>query len=295
MKLAENELVKKFKERIKFKDIAGILFGSCVIAFGTQVFIVGGHLLSGGVTGIAILLTYNTKFGLSLLYFLLNIPVFIAGYKFVSKRFIVYSLIGMLNSTLFISQFSRWDISLLDKPNVLINSVLGGILIGLGSGIVMRCKGSCGGMDIIAIIIKRFWGHNIGQVMLMVNLVILAVFAFMVGLELPFYTGISMFISSTLLDRVVSGIAGKTAMIISNHPDLISQAIIYNLHRGCTYLSGYGAYTGETRKIIMVTMSKTQLPRLREIVTSLDPQAFIIVHDSIEVVGQGFAPSKQDL
>jgi uncharacterized membrane-anchored protein YitT (DUF2179 family) len=291
-----NKFWRRITETIRLRDIFAILIGACVGSFGTQVFIVQGGLLGGGVTGIAILVTYlHDRFSLATLYFVFNIPILIAGYWFVSKRFIFYSLIGMVSSTFFIAQFARLGISIVDKPDIIINSVLGGLLTGLGSGIVMRAKGSCGGMDIVSIIVKRFWGYNVGQTMLTVNIVIITVFAFISGIEASFYTGISMFISAALLDKVVSGIAGKTAMIISDNPGLISQAIITELHRGCTYLSGYGAYTSETRQIILVTMGKTQLPRLREIVGTLDPQAFIIVNDSIEVVGQGFSSSKPDL
>jgi len=293
--IEDSVLLKKIRETFNLRDIAGVLFGSVLLAFAVQVFIIHAGLLSGGIMGIAILINYGTGWNMPLILLVLNLPIFVAGLWFVSKRFALYSLLGLFSTSFFIEQFARWNLQVLNEPDVLINGVLGGILIGVASGMVLRCKGSVGGMDVIAVIIRRFWGFNVGEVSLIINIVIVTIFAFIGTVELSFYSGISMFIAAMVVDKVISGISGKTAMIITENPADVSQAIITNLRRGCTFLTGYGAYTGESRDVILVTMNRTQLPRLREIVTTLDPNAFIIVNDSTEVFGKGFTSSRFDL
>jgi uncharacterized membrane-anchored protein YitT (DUF2179 family) len=165
-------------------------------------------------------------------------------------------------------------------------------LTGLGSGINLRSKGSTGGLDIVAVIVKRYWGYTFGATSLAVNLVILVVFLFANSIELALYTAISIFVASKVVDSVEAGPSvSKSATIVSDKCDAIAQEIIVELHRGCTYLTGQGAYTGEERRIIMVTVGKRQLPRLKEIVFQIDPHAFLTINETIEVYGQGFKQS----
>ncbi|HCS73116.1 MAG TPA: YitT family protein, partial [Clostridiales bacterium] len=177
----------------------------------------------------------------------------------------------------------------------LLSALLGGVIAGVGSGIILHSKGSTGGLDIIAVLIRRFRGYNIGQVSFASNLLVLTLSLITFNVELALFSAISIFISSRIMDMVIYGPElNRTAMIISRNSDDITYAIIHNLHRGCTCLPAWGAYTGENKNIIMVTVARTQLPRLKEVVFQLDPQAFITVSETIEVYGKGFRTELSD-
>ncbi len=283
--------MRKFKETISFKDILGILLGSFIIALSIQLVLVPVHMLTGGVSGISIILKFLTGVDIWIWYICLNIPIFIVGYKFISKRFALYSLIGILALSFFlgITQGRQIDLGL---DNLLLAAVLGGILSGLGTGLTLRSKGSTGGLDIVAVIISNYWGFNFGNIFFYVNLVILGVFLFVSNIELTLFSAISIFVSGKVVDSVQLGSnVGKSALIISAQCSVIAEEILSNLHRGCTYLVGRGAFTGESRDIIMVIVSRTQLPRLKEIVFQIDPHAFITISETTEVYGKGFKKS----
>lgn len=279
-------------ERISLRDISGILLGCLILAAAIQGVLVPAHLLSGGVTGIAIILKYLTSWDIWLWYTILNIPIFLAGYKFVSRRFVFYSILGTAALSLFLALLKAVHFYIDD---LLLSAILGGVLSGIGTGIIFRCKGSSGGTDIIAVIVKRFWGFNIGQTGFAINLVVLALSLITSKIELALFSAIAIFISSQMVDMVQTGLqTSRTAMIISQKSQDIAAVVLNNLNRGCTYLPGSGAYSGDDVSIIMTTVAKTQLPRLKEIVFQVDPQAFIIINEAIEVYGQGFKKREAD-
>jgi len=282
---------RKFKEIISYKDILGILLGAFIIALAIQLVLVPVHMLTGGVSGIAIILKFLTGVDIWIWYIGLNIPIFIVGYKFISKRFALYSLLGMLALAFFLGICQNWQVDL-GINNLLLAAILGGVVNGLGVGITLRSKGSTGGLDIIAVIISNFWGYNFGNIFFYVNLIILGVFLLTSNIELTLFSAISIFISGKVVDKVQLGPnVSKSALIISTQCTDIAEEILGNLHRGCTYLAGRGAYTGESRDIIMVIVSRTQLPRLKEIVFQIDPNAFITINESSEVFVMGFKKS----
>lgn len=282
----------RFSEKISAKDMLGIIVGSAILALGVQAVLVPAHLLTGGVTGLAVILNFLTRVDIVIWYVGINIPIFIAGYRYISRRFIIYSILGVIFQSIFLELFKHMDFGI---DNLLLSTVFGGVLTGIGSGFVLRGKGSSGGTDIIAVIVRRFWGYNFGQTFLVANLSILALFLLTSSLELALYSVISIYISSRMVDLVESGpYVTRTVFVISKEHEEITHAIIHTLHRGCTYLLGQGAYTGEHRQIIMVTVGKTQLPRLKEIVFQIDPEAFITISETIEVYGHGFRDSQAD-
>ncbi len=279
-------------EKISWWDISGILLGCFIVAAAIQGVLVPAHLLSGGVTGIAIILKYLTSLDIWLWYTILNVPIFLAGYKFVSRRFVLYSILGTVALSLFLAVLKPFHLYIDD---VLLASIFGGVLSGVGTGIIFRCKGSSGGTDIIAVIVKRLWGYNIGQTGFVVNLIVLALSLLTSTIELALFSAIAIFVSSQMVDMVQTGLqTSRTAMIISQKSQNIASAVLKNLNRGCTYLPGVGAYSGDDVRIVMTTVAKTQLPRLKEIVFHVDPQAFIIINEVIEVYGQGFKKRDAD-
>lgn len=286
--------MKRFKEKISVRDIIGILLGCFITAIGIQLVLIPAHLLTGGITGMAMIMKFLTDVDVWIWYLLFNIPVFAAGYRFVSKRFAFYSLIGTLSLTLFLGIAKSWTINL-GIEDMLLSAILGGVIVGIGTGINLLSKGSAGGLDIVAVIVRRYRGHNIGTVSFAVNLVILLLFLLMANIELMLFSAISIFVTARVTDAIQLGFgASKTAMVVSARNEDIAREIIHNLYRGCTYLTGCGAYSGEDKSILMVTVGKTQVPRLKEIVFTLDPQAFITINDTTEVYGAGFKSSAAD-
>lgn len=276
----------KWIERITWTDLLGIVIGSLVAAAGIQCVLVPANLLTGGVTGLAILLRYSTGIEIGIWILLINIPVFLAGYRFISFRFTIYSLLGVLALAGFLAVFKYFPFPIGDP---LLSALLGGVLSGVGLGIVFRSKASSGGTDIIAIIVKRLWGFNIGQTSLALNLLVIALLAVVVDIAVAMYSAIAIFVSSQVIDLVQSGLERtETVIIISPHYETIAHAILHNLHRGCTYISAQGAYSGQKEMLILVTVGRMQLPRLKEMVFSLDESAFMIITDSVEVFGRGF-------
>ncbi|MEN6461808.1 MAG: YitT family protein [Syntrophomonas sp.] len=282
-----------YREKISIKDIIGIIVGSFILAVSIQAIIVPAHLLTGGISGIAIMIHYFlTKVDIWVLYIALNIPIFLAGIKFISRRFTFYSLLGAFALTFFLGITSSLNFHIKD---VFLASLLGGVIHGIGSGIVFRSKGSTGGLDIISAIIKRFWGFNIGETFLVFNLIIIGIFLFTANIELALFSAISIFVGSKTVDTVITGPnISKTVLIISDHSQEIAKEILHNMHRGCTYLNGKGAYTGDDKSILMVTVGKTQLPKLKEIVFHVDTKAFMTISESTEVIGRGFQSSRTE-
>lgn len=284
----------KFVDRIydsKFKYIFMIfmiIFGSAISGVAFNLFIIPNKLLSGGISGIALILNYLFNTNTGLMIFLFNIPVFILGYKFVDKEFVLLSLIGMMAFSGWIEVFSFLQETHLVQ-DVMLSSIYAGVLNGVGLGIVLRNRASQGGIDIIGVILKKYFSMNIGSTSMMINTCIVVAASFITNLNLAMYTLISMYISSTVLDKVQQGFdQRKSVMIISDKEKMVAEEIIKKLVRGVTYLEGEGAYTGDKKRVIYCIVSLNQLAKLKQIVRAIDEGAFITVSDTAEVMGQGF-------
>lgn len=277
-------------EKTSLKDIAGISLGSLMTAAAIQFIIAPAHLVTGGLSGIAIALHFTTSYPIWLWYIGLNIPIFIAGYKLVSMRFALYSFVGTISLTLFLGLLAPLSIN----PGIndhLLAAIFGGALSGCGVGTALMFRGSTGGLDIIAGIVHRLWGVNFGTTLFVTNGIVLLTALVTSNIELTLYSAITMFASATMVNYVTSGFQKKkTVIIVSKKPEAITEAILHGMHRGCTYLLGKGAYTGQDENIIMVTTGKSEIPRLKELIFQRDSQAFLTITDTVEVYGGGFRP-----
>ncbi len=289
-----SNVYQRFKESVSWKDLVLIILGSALGPFALQTLLMPSEMLTGGVGGLAVLLQFVTGMPSWIFYTVINIPVFLAGFRFVSPRFFFYSLLGTGSFAAYLALFERFN-GLWQGTNLLMNAVLGGLIYGIGCGVVLKGKGSGGGMDIVAVILRRKWGFQLGEVMLAANLLIITASAFITSPERAFYSAVTMFVSSKMIDRVMMGFGGnKTVMVITQKPEPIIQAVLMDLHHGCTCLKGEGAYTREDRQVLLITIYRSQLPMLREVVYRADPKAFVIVYESDDVYGKGFSPAKND-
>ena len=281
---------KLYNSKLKYPvTVIVILLGGLICGISFNAFIMPHKLLSGGISGIALITNYLVGINPGMLIFLLNIPIFILGYKFVDKEFIILSLIGMSSFSVFIDVFSFLrELYLVD--DIMLSCIYGGILNGIGMGIVFRNRASQGGIDIIAVIVKKYFSINLGSTSLIINLIIIAIASFIYGLKPALYTLICIYVASQVVDRVQQGFdIRKQVIIISDKEEEVVKEILKRLHRGVTYLEGEGAFTGNKKRVIYCIVALNQLAKLKQIVREIDPNAFMAVSDTAEVLGRGFS------
>ncbi len=266
-----------------------ILLGGIICGASYNIFIIPHKMLSGGLSGIALIINYVTGAKPGLLIFIMNIPIFLFGYKYVDKEFIFLSLIGTVSFSFFIDYFSFLQ-SKIYIEDIMLSSIYGGLFVGFGLGIVFRNRASLGGVDIVAVIIKKHFSINIGSTSLIINFIIVATSSFIYGIRPAMYTLITMYVSSKVLDKVQEGFdIRKQVMIITNNEEKMGMEIINRLHRGVTYLEGEGAFTRNKKRVIYCIVTLNQLAKLKQIVKETDPYAFMTVNDTAEVLGRGFS------
>lgn len=265
-----------------------VTVGSTIIGISINLFFVPHHLLSGGVSGIAMILFFLLNYPIGLMTALLNVPIFYLAYKMLDKEYVVGALYGMLicsvvlDATRFLA-----DINFID--DILLASVYGGILSGIGAGLIFRVNGSGGGTDIIGAIMKKNYGYNMGSMGFIINCVIMIFAGIFFGAKSAMYTLFAMYAGAVLTDKIVEGFnRKKSIMIISEHHQEISAAILKGLGRGVTILKGEGAFTHQDKKVLLIVVTFTQIAKIKIMVQDIDPVAFMIVQDAAEVSGKGF-------
>lgn len=268
--------------------IAFILLGSFLNSVAINSFIVPHKLLSGGVAGIAIIVQYIAGIPSGYLILALNIPIFIYGMREVDKDFILYSLIGTLSLSAFLVLTAGIS-EYLWVEDVLLSCIFAGVVGGLGAGIVFRSRASMGGVDIVAVAIKRKSGINISTISLSINIIVVLIGLFLSRLEIAMYTLITMYISSVVINRVIEGFDRKKLLfIVTEREAEVSNLIMKELGRGVTYFYGEGAYTGESKKIIYCIVTLNQIIKVKKMIEDLDPTSLMSVIDASEVQGKGF-------
>lgn len=283
------------KEFFNKKDIvkaAYIIVGAMIYAFGMNIFIVPMGLYSSGLMGLAQILRtlaeqyLGVNFGFDIsgvLSFVLNIPLMILVYKTVGKSFIIKSAFCVAMQSVFLSLIPVTEII----DDALTSCIIGGILCGFGIGITFQNGGSSGGVDIIGLYFAKKSSYSVGTISLMVNVVVFAgAFVIMKDIEKIIYTLIFAAISMFALDKMHTQNINCEVMIFTKHNDAeIQTALMREMRRGVSYWNGFGAYTGDTNRVLFIVVSKYELSHLKKIVSKIDPQAFIRVNYDIEIHG----------
>lgn len=270
--------------------IGKILLGCVLFGLGFNLFLLPNGLNAGGISGLAMLFVRLTNVGsIGLVTALVNLPLFAIGGLKVGKKFFFGSLLGMLLSSTFIDAFSALPVP---QTEPLVGAIYGGVLCGLGSGLVFSQGASTGGSDIIVRLLKLRWQNvPIGTIMMGFDLVVVALtgLAFR-NIGLALYSGVAIYITGQIIDAVVYRFDySKVALIVSKDYEKIAQGIALELERGVTYLNGEGYYTGNQTKVILTAVKKQQLAELKKLVVNIDPDAFIIVQEAHQVLGDGFS------
>lgn len=267
-----------------------IIFIGCFIAsLGVNLFLVNAKLLSGGATGVGLILEYLFEVPSGLTVFLINIPLFFVSYKMLNPKFTLYSAVGMISLSLSLILTKPLS-SLVKVDDILLYCIYGGVICGLGYGIVFSRNGSTGGTDIITMVLrKKYSNFEIGKVSFSLNLVIVFIGAIIFGVPRALYTLISMFVQGTVVDRVINGFTSKKLLLIlTEKEEDIIRYVIKDMNRGVTSLIAEGEYTHELKKMLYIAVTSSQMIHLKNKILRIDPKAFITIIDVSEVNGKGF-------
>ena len=281
----------------KISWVLWTVVGSAIFAFGFAVFLLPHDMNAGGISGLAQVIVELIDFGsVGTLSILINLPLFVLGGIKIGKRFFVGSLLGMLLSSVLIDVFVMLPVMDMEP---LICVLYGGVLCGLGLGVVFVSGTSTGGSDILIRLLKlKYRNVPIGQISMCFDAAVVVLTGLIFrDVSKALYTGIAVFVTSQVVDAVVYRFDySKVALIISKEYEAIAQAIGRELYRGATFLHGEGTYSHNQTKVVLTAVKKQQLAELKEIVIRLDPNAFIILQEAHQVLGDGFSRySKESL
>lgn len=259
-----------------------IILASILLAFAYNMFLLPSQIISGGVSGIAMIIGFLTPVNTGLIIFLLNIPIFILGLIFLGRKFVIYSIISV-----FVTSLAMYIIPLesLVNSDVLLSSVFGGVISGIAIGLIFKMGGSTGGFDIIGMLITKKKDLSLGNIFFTLNAIIIFIAGFIFGWELALYTMISIYASGKVIDVIHTQHVKLTIMIISSKGEEIRDQLLQRLYRGITIVDGQGAYTKEPRKVLITVITRYQLHDVKQIVRETDPNAFVNVMETVEVFG----------
>lgn len=286
-----NKLKKtQSKKRLAQRTIM-VIVGACITAIALSLFLVPNNILDGGIVGVSIIISHLTHLPLGVFIFLLNIPFIFLGYKQIGKTFALSTALGI--TTLSVATLLLEHVKPVTQ-DLLLSTVFGGIILGIGVGLVIRSGGSLDGTEVLAILFNKKLPFSVGEIIMFFNLIIFTVAGFVFTWEQAMYSGLAYFIAYKMIDITIQGLdESKAVYIISEEYDEIGQAIIDRLGRGVTYLNGEGAYTGDTKKVIFTVITRLEESKLTTIVSELDEHAFLAIGNIAEVRGGRF--KKKDI
>ena len=263
-----------------------LIFTGCVLcAVAIKGILIPQQFLAGGLTGLSLLIHYVLPgMPVGLIYFLLNIPLFVIGWLFVGPRFFYYSLAGVI----IFSAVIFWPYPVFPIEDKVLSALASGMLTGAGSGIILKSLGSAGGLDILTVILFKKYSIRPGMFVLAFNAILMVIAVLSIPLEMVLYTLIYLYVSAQFMNFVLIGLSQrKVLMIISPKYKEISREIMDRLQRGVTIVTGEGGYTGKPLHILYTVIPFTALSRFKEMIRKIDPEALVVVTDTLEVMGKG--------
>jgi uncharacterized membrane-anchored protein YitT (DUF2179 family) len=282
-KRKNTQLTPRFESALEYINV---IIGSAIIAFAFNVFLLPNQIASGGVSGISTILLTVLGWEPAYVQWAFNIPLFIAGVVLLGKQFGVKTLVGtlFLPFVVFLTKnIEPWT------NDALLGALFGGIVVGLGLGIVFRGNASTGGTDLAAQIITKYTGLTLGTSVVLIDGLIVISAALVFDIERGLYALIALYVTSKTIDLVQVGFGrSKTAMIITSKQEEVREGILNKIDRGVTKLSAYGGFTDNERPVLMCVVDQREFTKLKQLVKTLDPTAFVVVMDASEVLGEGF-------
>jgi len=277
---------------LKIKNILFILLGSAIFSFGIVHFNMQNNLAEGGFTGITLLLYALFNWDPSVTNLILNIPLFFIGWKLLGRNVFLYTILGTVAVSIFLwfFQLPKIQLHIPLTEDLTLAALFAGTFIGVGLGIIFRYGGTTGGVDIIARLAFKYYGWGMGKTMFVFDacVITLSLLTYLSYRE-AMYTLVAVFVGSRVIDFLQEGAyAARGAMIISDFNSEIANKIMSDMDRGVTVLKGHGSFTKQDREVLYCVVAKTEIVRLKSIITSVDPHAFVSVSVVHDVMGEGF-------
>lgn len=275
---------------LKIRNMVFILLGSAIFAFGLVNFNMQNNLAEGGLTGITLLLYFLFTIDPSISNLVLNIPLFFIGWKQLGRTSFIYTILGVVSLSVFLSIFQRFPVSMPLHEDMTLAALFAGVFIGIGLGIIFRNGGTTGGVDIIARLVEKHLGWNMGKTIFLFDLFVIGIsWLLYLNYKEAMYTLLAVFIASKVIDFMQEGAySAKGATIVSNRNPEISEKIMKEMERGVTILKGKGSFSKQDLEVLYCVVSRGEIFRLKQIITSIDPHAFVVVSDVHDVLGEGF-------
>ncbi len=273
------------------RDGALIVIGSIIQALSVVMFLAPADLAPGGISGLALILNRALPFTLSIgiWIWVLNVPLLGLGIRYLGGwRFLIRTIVVVALYSGFTALFERMDIQRVTN-DVLLNTLFGGIIGGVGAGLVFRAQATTGGTDILALLLVRLRSVPLSQSYLITDVAVIVLAGVTFGWEKALYAIIALYVGGVVAETISEGVhISRTATIITQQPDAVAQAVITVMGRGVTRWAGTGAYTGADRPILFIVISRAETATLKSIVAKADPQAFVVIGQAQEVYGEGF-------
>jgi uncharacterized membrane-anchored protein YitT (DUF2179 family) len=259
-----------------------IVLASVLLAAAYNIFLLPFHLLSGGVTGIAMIIAVLTKLNTGWLIFALNVPVFLLGFFKLGKRFVLKSAFSVALTSLAMQWIPQQPVT--DDP--ILASVFGGVLVGIAIGVIFRSGGSTGGFDIIGMVLTQKKEFPLGELIFFMNVLVVSVAGFLFTWEQALYTLVTMFATSKVIDVVHTRHVKLTLMIVTKRGELLRKRLVEAFYRGATMLDVEGAYSRRKRKMLVMVITRVELEDVKRLILKVDPAAFVNVTETIEIMGR---------
>jgi uncharacterized membrane-anchored protein YitT (DUF2179 family) len=266
---------------MNMRNIVIIVLGSVLIAVGFNFFMIPHQILSGGLSGIAMMLGIVTPINTGILNLLLNLPLLIIGVLKLGKQFITYTIISVIITSVSLYFLPIQKIS----SDPLLSCLFGGVLTGLGAGIVFRASGSTGGLDILAMLLMQKRSFPLGTMLAAMNAVVVIISGFIFGWDLAMLTLVGIYAAAKVIDTIHTSHIKVTLMIVTQKGCELKEVLLSKLGRGITVMDGKGAYSGSKKEILMTVITRYQLTDVRNTINEVDPNAFVNITETTEVIG----------
>jgi uncharacterized membrane-anchored protein YitT (DUF2179 family) len=280
--------------RNNLRDYGLLILGAIVQAASMDLFLVPGQIASGGVSGLAQVLNFHTRLPIGMMVLVMNVPLFVLGWRYLGgRRFFIRTIFTVALYSVLL------DLGLLiihsgPTRDPMLNALYGGVVGGLGMGITFLGQGTGGGSDILARVLARLRGIPLSQSYLFTDALVILLAGATFGWERALYALIALYIGGVAAEVITEG-AGivRTAIIVSDKPRQVADAILREMERGVTGLHGEGMYTQKERTVLYVVISRSEVAQLKTLIHEVDPDAFVVIGQANEALGEGFRPLKE--
>lgn len=276
------------------RDSGLLVLGAIVQAASMVMFLVPGQIASGGVSGLAQVINHYTGLPIGMMVLVMNVPLFVLGWRYLGgRRFFIRTVFTVVLYSVLVD-LGRLVIPTGPTQNSVLNALYGGVVGGLGMGITFLGKGTGGGTDILARVLARLRGIPLSQSYLFTDALVILLAGLAFSWEQALYAMIALYISGVAAEVITEGASVvRTALIVSDKPRQVADAILHEMERGVTGLHGEGMYTHQDRTVLYVVISRSEVARLKALIHEIDPEAFVVIGQASEALGEGFRPLKE--